>query len=103
MNNNQILKTILIVSGLMLVFAISNLPYGYYQFLRLAIFVSGLFTAYNFYKLEKAVLAVGFGFAALLFNPVSPVYLDKSIWVLIDLAVAFLFFYSVNQVPRKKL
>lgn len=102
MNNNQILKTTLIISGLMLVFAIGNLPYGYYQFLRLVIFVSGLFAAYRFYEVEKSKLASLFGIAALLFNPIFPVYLDKSTWIGIDLITSFLYFYSANQVPGKK-
>ena len=86
----------------MLLFAIASLPYGYYQLLRLVIFVSGLFSAYNFYQSKNTRLVVAFSFTAFLFNPIAPVYLEKGTWILIDLAISFLFFYSIGQIQGKK-
>jgi len=91
------LKYLSITSGVMLILAILNLPYGYYTFLRLGITISaGIFT-YYFYESKETIWTVVFGAIALLFNPIVPVYLDKSTWVLIDIVTAIVFFYSSTK------
>lgn len=95
------LKLIPIISGILLLLAIGSLPYGYYQFLRLAVCASGAWMAYEFNKSEHFGLMIVFGVVALVFNPVVPVYLDKGTWVLIDLLAASLFFYSSRKVKNE--
>jgi len=91
------LKYLSIASGVMLLLAILNLPYGYYTFLRLGITLSAGLFAYRFYESKETVWAIVFGAIALLFNPIVPVYLDKSTWVMIDIVTAIVFFYSSTK------
>jgi ABC-type Mn2+/Zn2+ transport system permease subunit len=88
---------------LLLLFALTDNPYGYYQFLRWAIVIIGGISAYSFYKSEKPVWTIIFGIIVLLFNPIFPFYLSKNAWQVIDMVVAVIFFISLfNKYDRKK-
>lgn len=79
----------LFVPAILLFVATADLPYGYYQILRLVVTLYALIFAATFYSREdkispKVLLLVGIG---LLFNPIFPVFLEKDVWVVIDLIV----------------
>ncbi len=76
----------------MLILAIpSGLPYGFYILLRWVISIASGIIMYNSYKLKLPVWTFVFGALVFLFNPIFPVYLSKSAWVLVDLVAAILF------------
>ena len=95
------IKLLCIASGIILLLGILNWPYGYYVFLRLAICASSAIVAYHFYNSKKSFWALIFGGLVLLFNPFIPVYLNKSLWIIIDFIVAALFFYSLTIINKK--
>jgi len=84
------IKIALLVSGLLLCIAVLPFwPSGYYTFLKLVVCGSCGFAAYCFKQdplLAKFFLPLVF--LALLFNPVVPVYLDISLWLLVYLGTA---------------
>ena len=62
------------------------MPYGYYQFVRLATCVGFAWLAYSYSKQPLLViLCIGI---ALLFNPVIIVHFDRGKWQAIDLITA---------------
>ncbi len=83
---NKILATMVFI-------AILPLPYMYYEILRVVVCLGIIFMLIsswaNLEGLTKAILIV----IALLFNPFSPIYLSKMVWVVIDLVVGF---YMLN-------
>ncbi|MBP9781079.1 hypothetical protein KBC89_00295 [Candidatus Woesebacteria bacterium] len=87
------IKAVAIIVGFLLLLAILPLPYGYYTFLRLTVFVSSLFLAYQLYVKKRLNLSIVLTGLALLFNPVIPVYLSREFWLPIDLVSAGIFFY----------
>lgn len=86
--------------GVLLLIAVLNLPYGYYQFLRLVVSISSGILAFTFFEKESTGWVLGFGAIALLFNPMFPVYSDKETWIMIDLIVAGVFFVSGYQLKQ---
>ncbi len=72
---------------------IAPLPYGYYQFVRIVACGTAAFLAYKDYEIDgkmtgwTAPLAI----AAILFNPLIPIYLTRALWAPIDLATGILF------------
>ncbi len=72
-----------ILAGLLFI-AILPLPYSYYELLRVAVCLGVAFITISEWKnindSAKAILIV----IAILFNPFSPIYLSKTIWMLID-------------------
>ena len=79
-----------LVPAAMCVLALAPLPYGYYTLLRLVVCgTSGLIVYLRVRKNGRVDgWAVAFGVVALLFNPLIPVFLNREIWMVIDLVVA---------------
>ena len=88
----------LITSG-MLFLAIFQLPYGYYNLLRLVVTISSGISSFNAYEDEKVGIAIIFAIICLLFNPIFPIYLDKSMWIPIDIIVGI--FFGVSGLQEK--
>jgi len=61
-----------IVAGVMLVGTLLDLPYGYFQLLRLVVCAVAAYGAFRAYQNDTSGWAVALGLIALLFNPSSP-------------------------------
>jgi len=89
------IKWLSIISGVLLLLAIlPGWPSSFYILLRWAIFISSIIVAYGFYKSKITAWIFIFGAVAFLFNPIAPMYLGKSTWVIFDFIGAILFFVA---------
>lgn len=94
-------NTIAVIAAVMLLLAIPSIwPYGYYQLLRWVVAGSAAFIAYLAYNIGKIswmwiLIVIG-----ILFNPIVPFYLDKEVWVIIDLVAAVTFFLSISKIKQ---
>ena len=75
-------------------------PYAYYQLLRWVLCGSGVYLGFLAHKKENIVWTWIMGIIAVLFNPIFPFYLDKGIWVILDLVVAVLFTISIWKIKK---
>ena len=80
-----------LVAMIMLFVAVADLQYGYYQILRWVVCGVAVYIAYMAYSWGKIWATWVFGFVAVLFNPIVPVYLTKEIWQPIDVICGILF------------
>jgi hypothetical protein len=81
-------NTVKIVLAILLFICLFDMPYGYYQFVRLAALVGFAvlaFQANNDKKNTEAILYVGL---AILFQPFFKIALGRSIWNIVDVIVA---------------
>jgi hypothetical protein len=92
------------IAALMLLEALIQWPYNYYQLLRFIVFGISIFIAFIAYRWQKIWATWLFGFIAVLFNPQIPINLPKEIWHTIDVTCAFLFVAVayVLKKPEKK-
>ncbi len=88
------IKYFCIIAGTMAILAILPWPYAYYQLLRWVIFISAAIIAYGFNKSKLLGWALAFGVIAFLFNPLFPIYLNRSTWSGIDLVTGIIFFMA---------
>lgn len=89
------MKNICIICGILLLLATPSWwPYGFYTLLRWFICSVSVYVAYIFYKSKLTSWTFIFGAIAILFNPIFPVYMNKSSWVVIDFISSILFFIS---------
>ncbi len=96
------MKWLCIVAGILLILAIpTGWPYGYYILLRWFIFISSIITAVGFYSSKLNSWVLIFGALAFIFNPLFPLYLNKSTWIPLDLIGAFLFFIAAYSIKKK--
>lgn len=80
-----------VTSIALLVWALTNNPYWYYQMLRWIIAGSAGYLAYIFYEEEEKKWMWVMVIIAILFNPIFPIYLSREIWTPIDIIAAVLF------------
>jgi hypothetical protein len=89
-----------LVLAALLAIGVFDLPYGYYQFLRLAVCVGGIALA----VMRPNRLAAGFGIVvAILFNPLWTVHFTKDVWRWVDGSLAIAFFviaFGVRSMPK---
>ena len=85
---NKFNKTPIVVSIIMLFLAIAPMPYGYYTLLRLVVCGTAVYLTWFAKTINRQGWMWTMGFTALLFNPLIPIHLDKTMWGLIDLVVA---------------
>lgn len=84
------MKHLNIILTVLLLLCLAPMPYGYYMLVRWAAMVVFAVTAFNYYVENKKELAVTFGALALLFQPFIKIALGRTIWNIVDVAVAIL-------------
>lgn len=82
------MKQVSAVLSLLLLLCLAPMPYGYYQLVRFVAMVVFGVMAYKYYEEKKNVLAITFGALALLFQPFVKVALGRTMWNVVDVAVA---------------
>ena len=81
------------VPAVMLIVALGAWPYGYYMLLRVVVCIAAALLAFDIYRRagEVTLGCTAFIAMAILFNPILPVHLTRTIWSFINLAGAALF------------
>ena len=77
------LLTILLLAGCLL-----KMPYGYFQFVRLAGFVLFGWLAYKENQEKRPILALLCILAAILLNPIVKIHFIRQLWNIIDAILA---------------
>lgn len=94
----------LVPAGMLLI-AFLDWPYGYYQFLRLVVFLTGGFLTWQIVVWKQSRMwAVLFGIMAFVMNPLFPIHLTREIWSILNLVFAAVFLahlYVNRRTPPK--
>lgn len=84
------MKQIYLILAVFLLLCLAPMPYGYYQMVRFVSMVVFAVMAFRYYEEKKNELAITFGALALLFQPFFKVALGRTVWNVVDVAVAVL-------------
>jgi len=79
------MKIVKMSLAIMLVLCVLKMPYGYYQFVRVATCVAACYLAYE--ERKNTAIMLGCIGVSILFNPIFKVYLNKHTWNIIDVAI----------------
>lgn len=90
-SSTSALKNYLFIACVLLLIAVAQLPYGYYQFLRIAITLVATLNAFDLYNKNKKLLLVVFVSIIILYNPILIIHFSKSIWIPLNLLTAIFF------------
>jgi hypothetical protein len=86
------------ILGVLLLIGVFPLPYDYYIYLRTVIMIGTLYLLVRDWKESDSQTKVVLIVITLLFNSLSPIYLTKTIWVVIDIVSSlYLFNYKKNE------
>lgn len=77
----------LILSALFLL-CLAPMPYGFYSLIRFVAMIAFAIYAYVYYEKKSNELAIAFLSLAVLFQPLLPIYLGRTLWNIIDVVVA---------------
>lgn len=82
---NTIIKALL---AAILLGCLLKMPYGYYQFVRLAGCAGFAYLAYQEFEFKRAFTGILCAIAAILFNPIIKIHFKRQVWNNIDLVLA---------------
>jgi len=99
----QTITIVKIVAIPMLLWALADNPYGYYQILRWVICGLTGYSAFLAYKNDKDAWTWIFGITAVLFNPIAPIHLPRDTWSFIDLIAAAIIFTSIFRQKESRI
>lgn len=91
----------LILSILLLV-CLFDMPYGYYQFVRLVAGLSFAYFAYAAYEEKKEIQVLLFIGLAILFQPFLKIALGRELWNIVDVLVAVGLLVSAFLIKNRK-
>mgnify|MGYP001304408823 CR=1 FL=1 len=76
-----------------MVIGLFPLPIGYYTLVRLVVCGCAIYYLIQYIKSKEQTLLWVFGFIAILYNPIFPIYLyEKAIWIVINIIAAVVFY-----------
>lgn len=100
------MKMLLIITGVLLFLAFAKLPIGYYTFLRIVVTLVSIIVIVPELKSGLNFWVILFGFIAIVFNPIFPIYLGhKSNWEVIDIICGAIFIiksFYFKTLPNEK-
>ncbi len=72
----------------MLLWAMADNPYSYYQILRWVVCAIAGYSAFLAYERKNNTWAWIFGVMTVLFNPIAPIHFERETWAILDLVAA---------------
>lgn len=95
-------KTLRIISLIMLIVAMLPLPYAYYQVLRLVVCIASGQSAYQAHEKKNTTWVWLLGINAVIYNPITPFYLGREIWILVNVISIILILISFSKLKESK-
>ncbi|MFN0149201.1 MAG: DUF6804 family protein [bacterium] len=89
------------VCAALLLWALFPHEYGFFTLLRLVVTGVGIYCVHVAHVRGRTQWAWTFGIVVLVFNPVIPWHLGRSIWRIVDAATAVLFLYSIQSIRAR--
>jgi hypothetical protein len=84
---NKMEKLIKIVLAILFFICLLDMPYGYFQFVRLAGFVGFIYLAYQANENKNQQGMILFVCLAILFQPFMKISLGRTLWNIVDIIV----------------
>ena len=91
------IKVTLIIA---LILCLIDMPYWYYQLIRIFGTIGFAYLAYNDYKNLIKITPYVFGIAAILLNPIAKISFGREMWNVIDVILAVLTLLSIVFTKR---
>ena len=95
-------KALYLLPSLMSGLALLDMPYGYYQLLRLVVFICAGWLAWKSVERNRPGGMIVFGLVTLTFNPVFPLHFPRETWAILNIATALVFLAGWVLKMRRK-
>lgn len=102
--NESPIKHLAFTSLLIITLAFLDMPYGFYTFLRIFLFITSIFYLYNTPK-DKPLFLLSWLICAIIYNPIIPLEFDRHEWEIINIATLgyfIVYLFNHNLTPKRK-
>lgn len=82
-----------LIMATLLLICLFDMPYGYYQLIRFVAMVVFGINAYNYSTKEDSSLMIIMVVLALLFQPLFPISLGRTLWNIVDILASIFLLY----------
>ncbi len=97
------LKPLNVVAAIALLLAIPTFwPYGYFVFLLILVTGVSLYNVSLSHRNNKRSWVIVMIVVAILFNPLIPIYLEKELWIFIDVLAAGILLFASYSIPKSE-
>ena len=98
----RLLAILMVLGVLGAPFASLTLPYAYYQLMNWVVVIASVVATWQAYREHNEWVMWLFILAAVIFNPVAPLFLSAQMWQIADALVVILFALSLYLRPHRK-
>lgn len=77
-----------LIISVLLLGCLAKMPYGYYQFIRIATCIGFGWLAFKEFEVKRNIIGLLCLGAAILLNPILKIYLGRKLWNEVDLILA---------------
>lgn len=105
LQQKKVMNNINLLLAALLLLCLAPMPYGYYQFIRLASMIAFAIMAYQYYEKKQEGLVIAFAALAILFQPFYKIALGRTMWNVVDVVVAvglIILWYKEQQIDKSK-
>ena len=98
-------RNIKILLAILFFLCLADMPYGFYQIVRLAALIGFAILAYHAHVKGRQTEMIIYGGLALLFQPIFKIALGREMWNIIDVIVGVGLIVSIfikNKLPNEK-
>ena len=92
----MIIKITKILLAILLFVCLANMPYGYYQLIRIISPILFCYFSWYHFNINEKTIAILFLFFALLFQPFIKIALGRELWNIIDVIVGVFLIVNVS-------
>lgn len=82
-----------LVTAILLLICLADMPYGFYQMVRFVSMAAFAYLSYDYFKSKQEVKGVVFAFLTVLFQPFFKIALGRTLWNAVDVVVAIWLLY----------
>ena len=96
-------RNVLFIPIGILAIGILPLPIGYYTLVRIVVFITMGYLAWQYFEAKDNTLVWVFGFFAVLYNPILPIYLhSKTLWIVFNITTIAALIYQYGKTGSSK-
>ena len=86
----------------LLLIAFFDMPYGYYNLLRLVVCSSSIYIGYNYNQGKNKKFSLAFYIQAFIYNPLIPMLLGRELWLLTNI-ISIALFIGTYMLEKKNI
>lgn len=100
--NNRVPWWVFVLPAAMSLIALVDLPYGYYQLLRVVVTGSACWIAIELYSRRSIIGVATFGAMAVIFNPIAKIHMERDVHAIFNVASSVLLIVALWVKSRRK-